>query len=68
MKQQADQEFVAMRRIIETLSKFDGPGRQRVMDYVNARVPYIADQPASNQPSVPVQIVAQPGLPLASGK
>ncbi len=38
MKQQADKEMVAMRRIIETLNDLEPSARTRVMAFVNDRV------------------------------
>lgn len=63
MKQSADKEFVAMRRIIETLQAFDGAGRSRIMQYVSGRVPHMGEPEL--KAGVPVLVEVQPTLPLS---
>lgn len=66
MKQQADKEFVAMRRIIETLQGFDPAGRQRIVSYVVSRVPDMGYPELKTGVPVEVKVsaAAQPALPL----
>ncbi len=67
MKQQADKEFVAMRRIIETLQSFDGVGRQRIMSYVQSRIPSMGEPQLMTGVPFEVKVsdqVGQPALPL----
>lgn len=52
MKQQADPEFKALRRIVEVLAELPPSTRKRVLDFVNARV----SDPETFKP-------AQPALP-----
>ena len=62
MKQSADKEFVAMRRIIETLQSFDGETRNRIVGYVQSRIPHMGEPQL--MAGVPVVIgVGQPALP-----
>lgn len=66
MKQQADKEFVAMRRIIETLQGFDGASRNRIMSYVTARVPYMGEPELSTGVPLIVEVNPNAGTPLAN--
>ena len=66
MKQQADKEFVAMRRIIETLQGFTPDGRARIMAYVASRVPDMGLPELQTGVPVTVKVSqdAQPAPPL----
>lgn len=61
MKQQADKEFVAMRRVIEALSTVDKSAQARVVAYVVNRLETTGIEPAGNQPE---PAPAQPQLAL----
>jgi hypothetical protein len=62
VKQAADREFVAMRRITETLMTLDKAERTRVLSYVNARVDAMPEPQPGPGPSV-AAVPAQPGQP-----